>query len=128
MTDPEDGEPTLVWTRAAATAARAANHAAYNAPAGDVGNLYARTGAAYELLMSTEQVLRGLARQVDRLRNDQGLLSTDDTAPQVHAEIAGGKLGAAASVVNQAITLVNDAWSELSPIGRLPDEDGGVGR
>lgn len=119
-----DTEPTLNHTRQAAEQARAANHAAYNAP-GDIANLYDRCGALHELLSCAEQLVRVLGEHIDRARQRRNLYSTDATSPDEHLNAAAGLLRHIAAVhVLDAAAQVNEAWSHLSPIGtRLPDEE-----
>lgn len=109
-------EPTLGATRAAAESARAANHAAYNSPRGDVGNAYDRTGALHELLCCTEQVARMLADDVTRLRAAAGMTSTEGGDARGQALLAAADLADAAGRINTAAALVNSAWSYLSPL------------
>lgn len=109
-------EPTLAATRAAAESARAANHAAYNSPREDTGNVYDRTGALHELLSCTEQVARMLSDDVTRLRSVVGLTSTEGGDPGGQALLAAADLADAAGRINAAAALVNSAWSYLSPL------------
>ncbi|MCW2905140.1 MAG: hypothetical protein JWO67_7405 [Streptosporangiaceae bacterium] len=118
----DDMEPTLAATRAAAESVRTANHAAYHAPRGDTGNIYDRTGALVELLGSTEQIARVLGQHADRLKDAPGLFSDDGRPdPDTYAERAAARLHSASVVLDEAASLVNAAWSELSHLGVRPD-------
>jgi hypothetical protein len=115
-------EPTLSATYAAAEAARTANHAGYHAPRDQPSNVYDRAGAAFELLRNTEQLVRMLSGDAQRLIRTPGLYSTDGE-PEVAVRSAAATIARAAGQVNAAAELVNTAWSELSAIGvRLPDD------
>lgn len=116
MSNPEQAEPTLAATRAAAESARAANHAAYGSPRGDTGNVYDRTGALHQLLGSTEQLARMLGEDVARLRGAPRLRSTDPDDPGARALAAAADLAAAAADLNMAAARVNSAWSYLSSL------------
>lgn len=108
-------EPTLTAMTAAAEAARAANHAAYDAPRGDTSNLYDRAAALHDLLTKTEQLAQVLGQHVRRLRDVDGLRSTaDDAAGQVAA--AAAELDAAAARIQSAHIEVSGAWSKLSTL------------
>ena len=122
----ESPEPTLGNTRLAAERARLANHAAYNAPGSDMDNLYDRTGAVHELLSCTEQLVRVLGEQVQRIAKAEGLRSTDDTTPAARQALRAARLLMAGSLhVRRACDEVNEAWSALSPLYiDAPDEGG----
>jgi len=117
VTDPDERtEPTLAATHAAAESARAANHAAYNTPRNDTGSVYDRTGALHALLSSTEQLARMLGEDVARLRDTDGLRSTDAVDPGGQALSAAADLATAAESISAAASYVNSAWSYLSPL------------
>jgi hypothetical protein len=63
----DDTERTVAWSRTAAEAVRAANHAAHHAPTGDPWNVYSRCGELRELLAHTEQLVEVLADQAGRI-------------------------------------------------------------
>lgn len=111
-----DIESTLAATRAAAEAARQANHAAHDAPT-STGNVYDRCAALHELLISTEQLVRVLGERAAQLRDADGLFSDDTTDPAVHAVTGSAALTTAAAAIRVAGQHVNDAWSSLSHLG-----------
>lgn len=109
-------EPTLENTRLAAEHAHRADHAAYNAPRGDMGNLYDRAGAVHELLSCTEQLVRVLGEQVQRIATSEGLRSTENEPATRQAIRAAQLLMAGSLQVRRACDEVNEAWSALSPL------------
>ncbi len=116
-----DADPTLAAMSAAAEAARQANHAAYGAPR-TTASVYDRTGALHDLLCKVEQLAQVLSEQVAGMPSGP-LYSTDDTTPGEHLLDAADLLTQAARAVNVAVHHVNNAWSELSPIGTRDPSD-----
>lgn len=124
MSEVEAGvEPTLAATYAAAEAARMANHAGYGAPRNEPGNVYDRTGAAFDLLRNVEQLVRMLSGNVQQLAQTPGLYTTGTGQPAEAVKSAASTIAAAAGQVNAASELLNTAWSELSSIGVRPPAD-----
>lgn len=123
MTGTGEAESTLVLTRAAADTVRAANHAAFDAPTGDLANRYERAGAVAGLLSTVEQLVRALGEQVVSLPVDE-LTSTDGEPPAAHVEVAARNLATAASAVGLAAHRVNVAWSQLGPLVQQVSHEG----
>ena len=120
----DDTERTVAWSRTAAEAVRAANHAADHAPTGDPWNVYSRCGELRELLAHTEQLVEVLADQAGRLNGTPGLYA-DDALEDVqranlHAASAAAMLTSAAGHIGSARELVNDAFSALSHLRVRP--------
>jgi hypothetical protein len=115
---PEQVEPTLAAMRAAAEHARAANHAAYDAP-GDPAALYSRVGALHDLLAKTKQLTEVLAEETTKLAAapPSGLYSDDVAPPGGRALLAAELLSHAAESIAAANRAVNGAWSSLSHLG-----------
>lgn len=110
-----DIEPTLAAMRAAAEHARAANHAAHDAPR-TPGSLYDRTGALYDLLIKTEQLADSLGKAV-RSADSDAMFSDDGLDPALHRGRAGAHLLEARARLTEAHRAVNDAWNALSHLG-----------
>lgn len=108
-------ERTLAAMSASSEAARQANHAAYHAPR-TTTSVYDRTGMLHDLLCKVEQLARVLSEQTESLP-PEALYSTDETPAGQHVFTAAEHLMAASGALTRAASHVNDAWSELSPVG-----------
>jgi hypothetical protein len=108
-------EPTLLAMRAAAEAARTANHAAYHAPR-TTSSVYDRVGALHDLLCKVEQLAGVLADDVGKLVEDSRLRSSERDDAATRARRARERLVDATWCVKQATDGVNDAWSDLSAL------------
>lgn len=112
-------DPTLTAMRAADEAARTACHAAYDAPR-TPSSVYDRIGTLHALLSKVEQLAEHLAADARSLARTEGLYSTDDTAPADHLDDAVEQLLGAKADIGHACARVNEAWSQVSPIGVRP--------
>jgi len=113
-------EPTLAAMSAAAEQARAANHAAYDAP-GDPPALYARVGALYDLLVKTRQLTQVLGTAATKAAaHPERMYADDGSNPSNRAARAAMFLLESAQSIDTVITVVNEAWSELSHLGVKP--------
>lgn len=76
----------------------------------------------HDLLCMVEQLARVLGEQVGTM-SAEGLSSTDDIGPGAHLGRASSELAMAAQAIEQAARHVNDAWSDLSPVGTRDPQD-----
>lgn len=118
MSNDEETEPTLAAIEAAVKSARAANHAAYHAPA-TPESLYGRTGALVELLGNIRQIAFELGNHVERAPSDAvrdgHLLDTDDDVPTAeYVHEARRLLAEVAAEVEDANRVADQALSALS--------------
>jgi hypothetical protein len=102
----------------ASEAARAANHAAYHAPA-TPESLYDRTGTLVELLGRLRQVAFTLGDHVERApaaaMRDGLVLDSDDGMPVAeYVHEPRRRLADAAAELEDARQAANEAWSVLS--------------